>query len=90
MSDITIQTIENNNGAIGFPFELHSGDTVLCAQRTLEAAEMVKKKMLATHEASVIAERINLNRFEGVMPSSDDTVRLTELLDILVSMEQAA
>lgn len=34
-------------------------------------------------EAAVLAEKINRNRFEGVIPSAEDTVRLTEILDIL-------
>lgn len=34
-------------------------------------------------EAQEIAERINRARFEGNVPSAEDTVRLCELLDIL-------
>ena len=34
-------------------------------------------------EAGLIAERVNLARFKGEMPSSEDTVRLCEILDII-------
>lgn len=39
------------------------------------------KKLLI--EASALAEKINLARFEGNIPSDDDTIRLCEILDIL-------
>jgi hypothetical protein len=34
-------------------------------------------------EASVLADKINLARFEGVIPSDEDTIRLCEIMDIL-------
>ena len=34
-------------------------------------------------EASALAEKINLARFEGIVPSDDYTIRLCEILDIL-------
>ena len=34
-------------------------------------------------EASVLAERINRDRFEGRVPEACETVALTEILDIL-------
>ena len=39
-------------------------------------------------DAQAIAERINRDRFEGKVPSADDTVRLCELLDILCDQEE--
>ena len=35
------------------------------------------------NEASILAELINLARFEGTVPSADHTVRLCEILDRL-------
>jgi hypothetical protein len=37
--------------------------------------------------AGVLAERINRARFEERVPDTDDTVRLCEILDILIDME---
>lgn len=34
-------------------------------------------------EASILADKINLARFEGVVPSDEDTVRLCEIMSIL-------
>jgi hypothetical protein len=34
-------------------------------------------------EASILAHKINLARFESVIPSDEDTVRLCTILDIL-------
>ena len=38
-------------------------------------------------EAAVLAEKINIARFEGSVPEAEDTVRLTEILDILITKE---
>jgi hypothetical protein len=35
-------------------------------------------------EARMLAEKINLDRFEGTVPSNYDTIRLCEVLDILI------
>jgi len=39
------------------------------------------------NEAGVLAEIINRARFEETLPKDDDTVRLCDILDILISME---
>jgi hypothetical protein len=39
------------------------------------------------NEAGVLAEIINRARFEETLPKDDDTVRLCDILDILIDME---
>ena len=39
------------------------------------------------NEAGVLAEIINRARFEETLPKDDDTVRLCDILDILISIE---
>lgn len=39
-------------------------------------------------EARCLAERVALAQFDGRVPSADDTVRLCELLDILMDLEE--
>jgi hypothetical protein len=39
-------------------------------------------------EAAVLAQRINLARFEFRIPSSEDTVRLCEILDMIAVTEE--
>lgn len=39
-------------------------------------------------EAGVLADKINLARFEGVIPSDEDTVRLCIILDILADPDE--
>jgi len=34
-------------------------------------------------EAAIIAERVNLARFEGKVPDATDTVRLCEIMSII-------
>lgn len=49
------------------------------------AKQMTKKDHI--RKARVIAERINQARFAQSMPAADDTVRLTELLDMVMDAE---
>jgi hypothetical protein len=39
------------------------------------------------NEAGVLAEIINRARFEETLPKDEDTIRLCEILDILIDME---
>lgn len=39
-------------------------------------------------EASILAYKINLARFEGVVPSDEDTVRLCTILNILADQDE--
>ena len=39
-------------------------------------------------EARKLANRINQDRFEGKMPSADDTVRLVEVTDLIITMSR--
>ena len=39
-------------------------------------------------EASILAYKINLARFEGVIPSDEDTVRLCQILDVLAYQDE--
>jgi hypothetical protein len=39
------------------------------------------------NEAGVLAEIINRARFEETLPKDEDTIRLCEILDILISIE---
>ena len=41
-------------------------------------------------EAAILAEKINIARFENRIPEAEDTIRLTEILDKLLSEEDAA
>jgi len=40
-------------------------------------------------EARMLAEKVNLNRFEGTVPSDYDTTRLCEVIDILMEVCEA-
>jgi len=42
------------------------------------------KAELLLAEARMLAEKVNLNRFEGTVPSDYDTTRLCEVIDILM------
>jgi hypothetical protein len=53
--------------------------------RIRQAMENSPKGLLAV--AGVLAERINRARFEETLPSDYDTLRLCEILDILLAME---
>jgi len=53
--------------------------------RIRQAHETKPKGLLAV--AGVLAERINRARFEDRVPDTDDTIRLCEILDILIDME---
>ena len=52
--------------------------------------------MKLIQEAAILAEKINIARFENRIPEAEDTVRLTEILDkldiscILLPEEDAA
>jgi hypothetical protein len=39
------------------------------------------------NEAGVLAEIINRARFEETLPKDEDTIRLCDILDILISIE---
>jgi hypothetical protein len=39
------------------------------------------------NEAGLLAEIINRARFEETLPKDEDTIRLCEILDILIDME---
>jgi len=40
-------------------------------------------------EAGMLAEKVNLDRFEGTVPSDYDTTRLCEVIDILMEVCEA-
>jgi|TARA_B110000305_G_C19163530_1_gene503774 hypothetical protein len=46
--------------------------------------------MKLIQEAAILAEKINIARFENRIPEAEDTVRLTEILDKLLPEEDAA
>jgi hypothetical protein len=48
--------------------------------------ENIRLKALL-NEAGVLAEIINRARFEETLPKDEDTIRLCEILDILISIE---
>ena len=48
---------------------------------------VVSRKVIK--EAAILAEKINIARFEGRVPEAEDTIRLTEILDILLPEEKA-
>tara|TARA_R110000803_G_scaffold13482_4_gene37893 strand:- start:408 stop:593 length:186 start_codon:yes stop_codon:yes gene_type:complete len=47
---------------------------------TVESKERLNSVLA---EASKLADRINLDRFYGELSASEDTIRLTELLEIM-------
>ena len=49
--------------------------------------EMDETRLRYMREASLLSERVNKDRFEGSIPSAEHTVRLIEILDILLLME---
>jgi hypothetical protein len=48
--------------------------------------ENIRLKTLL-NEAGLLAEIINRARFEETLPKDEDTIRLCEILDILISIE---
>ena len=48
-----------------------------------EDMNIITNKLDLIKEAALLAEKINIARFEERLPTADDTVRLTEILDIL-------
>ena len=48
--------------------------------------ENIRLKTLL-NEAGLLAEIINRSRFEETLPKDEDTIRLCDILDILISIE---
>jgi hypothetical protein len=64
------------SGASDLNGYVHSVESAIDRHRT--------EVSLLLGEARMLAEKVNLNRFEGTVPSDYDTTRLCEVLDILL------
>ena len=63
------------------PTDIHEGYTMNNENKDTQQFKALLR------EAGILAEKINLARFQETVPKDDHTIRLCTILDILLAME---